>query len=156
MKWFTWFRNTRGNSTFLQNYVNRKLNDLITIIEKSFGLLSIYSSPKELSNDIDPERLEDLIQNEIAQEIIPLPLPHERSPQLEAELKEIESDETLADEVLIVRSSIFQKTKQKEIVLFGDVKKVNELKRKILNIIETNILITYKLNPIDTFLVSRF
>jgi len=128
---------------------------MITVFEKSSGSLYIYCSSQLLSNDIDTEKLEYFIQHEIVQETLSLPLPHERSPQLETELKKIESDETIKDDVLIVHTGIYLKTKQKEIVLFGYDKKVNELKTKILNIIETNILITYKLNQIDTFRVNN-
>jgi hypothetical protein len=134
--------------------VNKKINDMITVIQKSENLLCIYYSSYQVFQDVNTDKLEYFLQNEILQETIPLPLAHERSPQLETELKKIEPDKTIEDEILIVRSGIFLKTKQKEIILFGYDKRVNELKKKILPIIERNTLITYKLNPMNMSLVS--
>jgi hypothetical protein len=130
---------------------------MITVFEKKNDFsLCIYYLFKQSFSSIDFEKLEYFIQYEIVQETIPLPLLHERSSQLETELKEIESDKIIEDEVLIVQDRFFLKIKQKEIVLFGYDKKVNEIKKKFLNIIERNILITYKLNSIVTSFVSIF
>ncbi|CAF3774284.1 unnamed protein product [Rotaria sp. Silwood1] len=71
------------------------------------------------------------MQNDISQEIIPLPFPHERSIQFESELKKTISKEMTNDEILIIRKCLFQTTKQKQIVLFG-------YDRKIECIIETH------------------
>ncbi|CAF1337143.1 unnamed protein product, partial [Rotaria sordida] len=91
------------------------------------------------------------MQNDILQEIIPLPLPHERSIQLESELKKIISEQMTNDEILIINRCLFQTTKQKQIVLFGYNRKVIDIKKQISNIIETNILITYTLNSISAY-----
>ncbi len=127
---------------------------MITVFQKSDRSLCIYYSSQQGFKDVSTKKLEYFLQNEVLHETIPLPLPHERTPQLEAELKKIESDKTTEDEILIIRSGIFLKTKQKEIVLFGYDKRVIEIKNKIVPMIERNTLITYKLNSMNMSLVS--
>lgn len=156
MKWFSWFLRGEVPSKFLQKLINQQVTDLFTIISIDRGEMKLYYLPRDPSSDANGEKLESFLQNEISQATISLPLPHERSPQLETEFKQFQAEESENDQVLIVFGSLTVKTKQKEIVLFGYDRKVIELKKKVLHIIERNTITTYKLPPIDEFLVSPF
>ncbi|CAF5008920.1 unnamed protein product [Rotaria sp. Silwood1] len=105
--------------------------------------------PKHYSSHVDSERLLNFVENEIQHAVITLPLLHERSTKLDNELDNIISLQEKNDEILIIRDRLSPHTANKEIVLFGYDRKVNELKKEISSIIEKYILITYDLTSID-------
>lgn len=141
---------------FIHALANKKVKDMVTIFDLERDKLYMHYFPKKSSTNADPETLINFIENEIVQEIIPQPLPHEQSIQLDNELEKFTSPEKEDDEVLIVSSSQSLYSRNQEIVIFGYERKVNEIKKQILKIIENNIVITYKLDSIDRFQVYTF
>ncbi|CAF4593643.1 unnamed protein product [Rotaria socialis] len=154
LKWFISYTMSKEKMKFLHELVNKKINDIITIFELDRDKLHMHYFPKQTSNTTDTDPLMNFIENEILQEIIPLPLPHERSLQLDNELKQITSQEMKNDEILITRNGISRHANQKDIVLFGYDRKVIEIQKQILTVIEKYILITYKLNSIGQFQIN--
>ena len=144
---------------FLEKLLNKKLPNLFTIVRINEGLLDLFYLPRDPSNEISRgDQFKSFLKNELFHEIIFLPLSHERSPRLETELEELKN-ENLADDdenndVTIISTSWTMKSKPEELVLFGCEPRITELKKKFLQTIERNLLITYKLLPIKQSFVS--
>ena len=152
LQWINWFFMEKKCWKFLGKLINKKIPELFTILTLTFDSLNLSYLPRDPFDDITGDQLKSFLRNEILQEIIFLPLSHARSPQLDEELQ----NKKKADEVAIVFSRWTMKRKQKAIVLFGYQPKVIEVKQKFLQIIERNILHTYKFSPNDDFFVSLF
>lgn len=138
---------------FLGQLLNRKMLNLFTIVSINEKSLNIFYLCRDLlGENMNENELESFLKNEIFQEILVLPPPHERSSQLETELKELQNEKADGDDEVAIISTT--KSKSKEIVLFGCEPHIIELKKKFIHIIERNLLHTYKLSSVDAHLVS--
>lgn len=138
---------------FLHALVNKKVRDMVTVFELEKDKLYMHYFPKKSCTNADPEILINLIENEIIQQAMPQPLPHEQCTQLDNELEKFTSPETEDDEVFVAYGSRSFHSRNQDVVIFGYEKKVNEIKKQMLNIIEKNIVVTYKLDSIDRYQV---
>ncbi|CAF1440926.1 unnamed protein product [Rotaria sordida] len=156
LKWFSWNKMTDDKMKFLQKLLNKKVNNIFTVLSLENTRLCMYYLPTETSTTADIDKLMYFIQNGILQEVIQLPLPHERSQQLENDLNNTVSQQMTNDEVLITYKCLFLEKNPKQIVILGYNKKVIEIKKQIFDIIERNIVITYKLNLLNRYQIENF
>ncbi|CAF1265776.1 unnamed protein product, partial [Rotaria sordida] len=135
---------TRMN--LLQTLINRRINDIISVLVlKNYGLY-VYYLPKKPFGTIDAKNLTYFIENEVSLDVIQLPPSYERSLHVERELREIISREKENNEIFILFNGVLPNVKRQEIILYGYRKKVIKIKKEILNVFEKNTLIAYKLN----------
>ncbi|CAF3163547.1 unnamed protein product [Rotaria sp. Silwood2] len=156
LKWFSWNKMTDDKMKFLQKLLNKKVNNIFTVLLLENTRLCMYYLPMETSTTADIDKLMYFIQNGILQEVIQLPLPHERSQQLENDFHNLVSQQMTNDEVLITYKCLFLEKYPKQIVILGYNKKFMEIKKQIFDIIERNILITYKLNLLSRYQTENF
>ena len=152
--WFRWSKAVQKKAKFLQRLVNRKLNDIITVLKLEYGRLCVYCLSKEPFKNADISKLQYFLEHKLVEETIKLPVLQEQSMQLESELMKILPKKFKKTEVLTVLEDVWLKANRHEVILFGYCKKVAEIKQQIVNIIETNIVMTFKLDSRPAFTVS--
>lgn len=151
ISYFRWIQKDTESLNLLHRLINKKIDNLFTLVAvTSDGTFSVNALPKNPTDEINIEKLENFLCHDVVKEVISLPLPHERSIQMKTELNALLAEHNADHEILVKK---IYTGKQKEFVIFGLEKNVQKLKRDLQQIIERNILHTYKLNPMDRRLV---
>ncbi|CAF4945453.1 unnamed protein product, partial [Rotaria sp. Silwood1] len=174
VEWLQSYKMTGRRLNLLQTLFNKEFDDVISIFTLRTNGLNVYYLPKRPFSTVNAEKLMYFIENEIIQEIIPLPTSFAQSSKMAEELEKIingeeednqnkedtENEEDEEDdgdgEVIVKFNKTSSQAKQQEIILYGYCEKVTEIKRKILNLTEKYTLIPYKLNPKHKYQIESF
>ncbi|CAF3641303.1 unnamed protein product [Rotaria sp. Silwood1] len=174
VEWLHSYKMTGRRLNLLQTLFNKEFDDVISIFTLRTNGLNVYYLPKRPFSTVNAEKLMYFIENEIIQEIIPLPTSFAQSSKMAEELEKIingeeednqnkedtENEEDEEDdgdgEVIVKFNKTSSQAKQQEIILYGYCEKVTEIKRKILNLTEKYTLIPYKLNPKHKYQIESF
>lgn len=138
--------------------MNKRLHHLFVICEeRSKYSLGIHYIDKKPLESADRNKFDQLIQSEVLQETILVPSSDEDVRHTEKKFLKVISEAVANGEVYVsfAFADISFKTMQKAIIIFGYREQVNQLKKELLSLIESDPLMIFKLNSLKDYQVRH-